>query len=72
MPPPEMPARYRLSLHRVGDGYVARMPDLPGCIARGRSEVEAVENARAALRAWLGISRSLGDAPALVELQVAP
>ncbi|HEX3099150.1 MAG TPA: type II toxin-antitoxin system HicB family antitoxin [Usitatibacter sp.] len=72
MAPPDIPTRYRLSLHRVEGGYVARMPDLPGCFARGRSEVEAVENARAALRAWLGVSRCVADAPALVELHVAP
>jgi len=69
---PDIPGRYRLSLHRVEGGYVARMPDLPGCFGHGRSEVEAVENARAVLRAWLGVSRRVGDAPPLVELHVAP
>ena len=72
MPPPDLPLRYRLSLHRVDGGFVARMPDIPGCFAHGHSEVEAVENARAALRAWLGVSRRVADAPALVELHVAP
>ena len=72
MEPPEPPLRYRLSLHRVKGGYAARIVDLPGCIAHGRSEVEAVENARAALREWLGFSRAVEQAPALVELQVAP
>ena len=66
------PRRYRLSLHRVKGCYVAHVPDFPGCFARGESEVEAVENARIALRSWLGMARALCREPALVELEIAP
>ena len=68
----EFQRRYRLSLHRVKDCYVATVAELPGCVGRGESEVEAVENARIALRAWLGITHALGCAAALVELEIAP
>jgi predicted RNase H-like HicB family nuclease len=64
--------RYHLALHRVKGCYVAAVTDLPGCVARGDSEVEAVENARIALRCWLGISRALGRETVLVDLEIAP
>ena len=66
------PRRYHLALHRVKGCYVAAVTDLPGCIARGESEVEAVENARIALRCWLGIARILGRETVLVDLEIAP
>ena len=42
--------RYVVALHHTPKGYFARVVDLPGCIARGTSEVEALENVRAAIR----------------------
>ena len=66
------PRRYHLALHHVKGCYVAAVTDLPGCIARGESEVEAVENARIALRCWLGIARILGRETVLVDLEIAP
>ena len=68
----ELPRRYHLALHRVKGCYVAEVTDLPGCVARGASEVEAVENARLALRCWLGISRALGRETVLADLEIAP
>ena len=48
--------RFRVAVHRAKGGYIARVLDLPGCIARGASEVEAVENARVNIRAYLWIA----------------
>lgn len=62
--------RYRVALHHAKGCYFARVLELPGCISRGATEVEAVENARAAIRAHLWISQALaGDAPTL-ELEI--
>jgi predicted RNase H-like HicB family nuclease len=66
------PRRYHLALHRVKGCYVAALTELPGCVARGESEVEAVENARIALRSWLGITRALGRETVLADLEIAP
>ena len=42
--------------------FVAQVPDLPGCIAHGRSEQKAFENAKSAIELYLeGLSES-GDA----------
>ena len=48
--------RYRVVLHRSRNGYFAIAPDFPGCLARGATEVEAVENARACIRAYLELA----------------
>jgi predicted RNase H-like HicB family nuclease len=64
--------RYRVSLHRTRGCWFARVIDLPGCIARGASEVEAIENARAMIRAYLGVAQALAGEPASVVLEIAP
>ncbi len=63
-------SRYRVAVHRAKGCYFARVVDLPGCFARGDSEVEAVENARAAIRAYLWISQALAGDRATVELEI--
>ena len=63
--------RYRIAVYRLVGGYLARVSDLPGCLCRGDSEVEALENARAAIRAWRQLARSLEDRPAIVEIEVS-
>jgi predicted RNase H-like HicB family nuclease len=65
------PARYRIAVYRLVGGYLARVSDLPGCLCRGDSEVEALENARAAIRAWRQLARSLEDRAAIVEIEVS-
>jgi predicted RNase H-like HicB family nuclease len=63
---------FRISVHRAMGCYFARVQELPGCICRGESEVEAVEAARASIRAYLKVARVLeGDAgTVLLQLRV--
>ena len=63
--------RYRIALHRAKGCYFARVTDIPGCVARGASEVEAVENARTALRTYLWIAQALAGDAAMVELEIS-
>jgi predicted RNase H-like HicB family nuclease len=65
------PGRFRVALHRCGGTYFARAVDIPGCVSRGASEVEAVENARAAIRAYVCIARLLAEERATVELEIS-
>jgi predicted RNase H-like HicB family nuclease len=65
------PARFRIALHRWKGSYFARAVDIPGCVSKGDSEVEAVENARAAIRAYLRIAQVLADERATVELEIS-
>ena len=63
-------ARYRVALHRAKGCYFARVLELPGCIARGDSEVEAVENARHAIRFHLWMAHVLAGERASVEVEI--
>lgn len=65
------PSRYRIALHRAMGCYFARVLELPGCVCRGETEVEAVENARAAIRAYLWIAQALAGDHATVELEIS-
>jgi predicted RNase H-like HicB family nuclease len=63
---------YRIAVYRAKGCYFALTLDLPGCIARGETEVEAIENARGSIRTFLAISRVLAERAASVELEVRP
>lgn len=65
------PVRYRIAIHRAKGCYFARVIDLPGCVSRGASEVEAVENARIAIRAFLWTAQVLSGDQATVELEIS-
>ena len=67
---PAIRPRFRVAVHRARGGYIARVLNLPGCIARGASEVEAVENARVNIRAYLWIAQALSNDPATVTLEI--
>lgn len=64
--------RYRIALYRAQGGYFARVIELPGCVAKGATEIEAVENVRGAIRFHLLISRVLAGDRATVELEIKP
>jgi len=41
--------------------FVAEVPDLPGCMAHGGSQIEAVQNINDAIDLWLETAREFGD-----------
>ena len=43
------------------DTYVAEIPELPGCMADGATQEEALANAKAAERLWLDTAKECGD-----------
>jgi predicted RNase H-like HicB family nuclease len=48
----------------LGGGYVAEVPELPGCISDGETPEEALANAYDAAQAWLDTAREMGrDVP---------
>jgi len=63
--------RYRVSLHRAKGTWFAHVIDLPGCVGRGATEVEALENARAVIRTYLQIARMLSLDPARIVLEIS-
>jgi hypothetical protein len=65
------PQRFRIAIHRAKGCYFARVIDLPGCVARGASEVEAVENARAAIRAFQWVAQVLAGDDPTIQLEIS-
>lgn len=63
-------SRYPVAVHRMPGFYLARVKNLPGCVCRGATPVEAVENVRAALRAHLLVANVLSSESAVVELEI--
>jgi predicted RNase H-like HicB family nuclease len=68
---PTARARFRIAIHRVRGSYFAHVVDLPGCFSRGASEVEALESARDAIRAYLWLVQALADDEATVQLEIS-
>jgi predicted RNase H-like HicB family nuclease len=40
---------------------VAEVPELPGCMAHGKTEEAALKNAKDAIRLWIKTAREFGD-----------
>lgn len=68
----ESSLRYPVSVHRARGAYFARVEGLPGCVARGATEIEAVENVRVVLRTFLWVGRVLAADRPVVRLEIAP
>ncbi|HUQ29720.1 MAG TPA: type II toxin-antitoxin system HicB family antitoxin [Usitatibacter sp.] len=68
---PPANARYRIAIHRARGCYFAQVTNLPGCFSRGASEVEALENARSAIRAHLWLAQVLAGDIATVQLEIS-
>ncbi len=45
-----------------GGGFLATVPDLPGCMSDGATPEEAVSNIQDAIMAWIEAARDLGHA----------
>lgn len=43
-----------------GGGWIALVPDLPGCASDGETEIEALENVQDAIASWLETARENG------------
>jgi predicted RNase H-like HicB family nuclease len=43
-----------------GGGFVAIVPDLPGCMSDGETAEEAVRNVRDAIIAWIEEAQAIG------------
>lgn len=41
--------------------FVAEAPELPGCLAHGKTQPEALQNINDAINLWLETAREFGD-----------
>ena len=45
--------KYKVTLKKTGEGYAIWDPGLPGCWSQGKTEEEALENIKDAIKAYL-------------------
>lgn len=44
-----------------GGGYLAEVPDLPGCVADGKTIEEALKEVESAITSWINTAREFND-----------
>ncbi len=56
--------KYEVILHWSfeDDAFIAEVPELPGCLADGKTYAEAVANAEVVVGKWLETAKELGRA----------
>jgi predicted RNase H-like HicB family nuclease len=57
-----MISKYEIILYWCQDdaAYVAEVPELPGCMADGKTYQDALKNAERVMGAWIETAKSLG------------
>jgi antitoxin HicB len=45
-----------------GGGFIATVPDLPGCMSDGETPQEALANVQDAIKVWIEAARDMGHA----------
>lgn len=58
------PEDYRIEISHLtdedGGGFIARVPELPGCMSDGETQQEALANALDAIIAWVATAEAMG------------
>jgi predicted RNase H-like HicB family nuclease len=52
--------KYRVNVQKTEEGYAVWCPGLPGCWSQGKTEEEAMENIKDAIKAYLKTVEELG------------
>ena len=63
--------RYRIAIHPSEEGFSVSVPGLPGCWSQGATDVEAVENIKAAIREYLAVVEEQLRGEEIREIEVA-
>ncbi|MBI5919727.1 MAG: type II toxin-antitoxin system HicB family antitoxin [Nitrosomonadales bacterium] len=55
--------RYEIILYwsNEDEAFIAEVPELPGCVAHGDTQEEALANSKAAMQLWIDTAREFGD-----------
>jgi antitoxin HicB len=51
---------YRIILEPTQHGYIAYVPDLPGCMGEGDTPQAALDDVLGAIEEWIDLARKLG------------
>jgi predicted RNase H-like HicB family nuclease len=63
--------RFSVCVHRTRGGFIARVIEIPGCVARGDSEVQAIENVRNVIRTFALVARLLEQDKPTVRVEIS-
>jgi predicted RNase H-like HicB family nuclease len=57
-----MMPKYEIIIYwsETDNSYIAEVPELPGCMADGKTYLEALQNTEVFISEWLETARSLG------------
>ena len=58
----EYEVRIRVLSEEDGGGFLATVPELPGCMSDGETRAEALTNVEDAIECWVAAARKLGRA----------
>ncbi len=59
--PREYPLQVRPLSEDEGGGFLASVPDLPGCMGDGKTQSAAIKDAQAAIVSWVKAAEKFGD-----------
>lgn len=57
-----MNSKYEIIIYwsKEDEAYIAEVPELSGCMADGKTYIEALENVQAVITEWIETAQSLG------------
>ncbi len=59
-----MASKYEIIIYwsEEDDSFIAEVPELPGCMADGKTYHEALSNAEVIISEWIAVAKELGRA----------
>ena len=59
-----MNSKYEIIMYWSSEdnAFITEVPELPGCIAHGETQEEALANAKEAMQLWIDTAKEFGDA----------
>lgn len=66
-----MTLKYKVVLQKSDEGFSVSCPGLPGCWSQGKTEQEAIENIKDAIREYLAAVGDSVKGPDVREIEVA-
>ncbi len=62
--------KYKVVLQESDEGFSVSVPGLPGCWSQGRTEAEALDNVRDAIKEYLSVISELTAGATVREVEV--
>ncbi len=55
--------KYEITIYwsEEDSAFIAQVPELPGCMAHGKTQSEALANANEAIQLWIDTAKEFGD-----------